>query len=93
MDERVLRTFIVTAELGRMDAAAKVLGYSQPTVSYQIRSLEQTLHTKLFDRGLGRMRLTEEGRLLLPSVQAVLLLFDHIRIMARPQAGHPKTAP
>ncbi|MGQ0837540.1 LysR family transcriptional regulator [Actinokineospora sp.] len=84
MDERVLRAFLVTADLGRMDLAALKLGYAQPTVSYQIRSLEHDLGVRLFLRSCNGMRLTSAGLSVLPSVRAVLLLLDNIRVSARP---------
>ncbi|MBP2405823.1 LysR family transcriptional regulator [Streptomyces syringium] len=79
MLERELRAFISTAEIGRMDRAAKMLGYSQPAVSYQIRCLEQTLGAKLFVRGSAGARLTPEGRMILPSARAVLTLIDSMK--------------
>jgi DNA-binding transcriptional LysR family regulator len=79
MHEREFRAFVSIAEIGRMDLAAKALGYSQPAVSYQIKCLEQSLGTKLFTRDSGGTRLTREGQMILPSVRAVLTLMDGIK--------------
>ena len=49
MDIRNLTTFVHVAELGNFSRAAERLGYSQPTVSVQIRQLEQELGFRLFD--------------------------------------------
>lgn len=92
MDERVLRAFAVTAELGRLDLAARELGYAQPTVSYQIRSLENDLGVRLFLRSCNGMRLTPAGSAVLPTVRAVLLLLQSIRTTARPVDG-PRAQP
>ncbi|GAB7003494.1 transcriptional regulator CynR [Nocardioides sp. AN3] len=47
------RCFLATYELGSLTAAADELGYAQPSVSEQIRSLEKTLGVQLFRR-VGR---------------------------------------
>ena len=41
MELRNLITFTHVAELGNFTKAAEILGYSQSTVSFQIRQLEQ----------------------------------------------------
>ena len=48
MDMKNINTFIYTAELGSFTKAAELLGYSQSTVSFQIRQLEEELGTVLF---------------------------------------------
>jgi len=79
MHERELRAFVLIAEIGRMDLAAKTLGYSQPAISYQIRSLEQAIGARLFTRNSSGARLTHHGQMILPSVRALLVLIDNIR--------------
>src|SRR5919107_2148622 len=48
-----LRCFLTAYELGSLTAAAEQLGYAQPSVSEQIRSLERSLGAGLFTR-VGR---------------------------------------
>jgi DNA-binding transcriptional LysR family regulator len=48
-----LRCFLATYELGSLTAAAEHLGYSQPSVSEQIRNLERSVGGELFVR-VGR---------------------------------------
>ncbi|WP_433791349.1 LysR family transcriptional regulator [Actinoplanes sp. CA-252034] len=79
MNERELQAFVSVAQHGRMDLAARSLGYSQPAVSYQIKCLEQTLGTRLFARNTNGAVLTRAGRLMLPSAQAVLVLMAGIK--------------
>ena len=43
MDLRSLTIFIQVAELNSFSKAAEKLGYSQPTISFQIKQLEQEL--------------------------------------------------
>lgn len=62
MDLRSLNIFIQAAELGSFTRAGEKLGYSQPTVSFQIRQLEQELGVQLFDRIGHTVSLTDEGR-------------------------------
>jgi DNA-binding transcriptional LysR family regulator len=83
MHERELRAFVIIAQIGRMDLAAKELGYSQPAISYQIKCLERALGVRLFMRNPAGARLTMEGEIILPSARAALLLFDNIKSMSR----------
>ena len=62
MDIRNLITFMQVAELGNFTKAARQLGYSQSTVSFQIRQLEEELKVSLFDRINHTVLLTEKGR-------------------------------
>jgi DNA-binding transcriptional LysR family regulator len=79
MNERELQAFVAVAQYGRMDLAAKSLGYSQPAVSYQIKCLEMTLGAQLFVRNSTGAVLTRSGALMLPSAQAVLTLMKGIK--------------
>ncbi|HJL15616.1 MAG TPA: LysR family transcriptional regulator [Sandaracinaceae bacterium LLY-WYZ-13_1] len=54
--------FHVVAEHGSVTGAAKALGVTKPTVSAQLRQLEDFLGAELFDRTGGRMRLNDAGR-------------------------------
>lgn len=83
MHEREFQAFVSVAETGRMDLAARRLGYSQPAISYQIKCLEQSLGFKLFDRRNGGTTLTHRGELVLPSARAVLMLIDNVRDTGR----------
>ena len=61
MDMKNINTFIYTAELGSFTKAAELLGYSQSTVSFQIRQLEEELGTVLFERINRTVTLTDRG--------------------------------
>ncbi|HLR86855.1 MAG TPA: LysR family transcriptional regulator [Wenzhouxiangella sp.] len=60
-----LRAFIQTARSGSVSAAAERLYLSQPSVSQQIRALEDGLGRKLFERRGPRLQLTPAGKVLL----------------------------
>ena len=62
MDIKNLITFIHVAELNSFTKAASKLGYSQSTVSFQIKQLETELNSQLFERINHTVALTEKGR-------------------------------
>ena len=62
MDLKTLTTFISVAELSSFTKAALTLGYSQSTVSFQIRQLEAELNAQLFERINHTVVLTERGK-------------------------------
>ena len=61
MELRNLITFIHVAELGSFTKAAEQLGYSQSTISFQIKQLEEELDCLLFERINHTITLTERG--------------------------------
>src|ERR1700730_1461036 len=72
MERQQLRYFCAIADTGSFSRAAQKTHVSQPSLSQQIRKLEDELGTRLFDR-LGRtVELTELGRAFLPRARAVL---------------------
>ena len=60
-----IRVFEAAARHEHFTAAADELGMTQAAVSYQIRALEDRVGAKLFERGKGRVKLTDAGRRLL----------------------------
>ena len=62
MDLRSLNIFIEVAELGSFTRAGEKLGYSQPTISFQIKQLEKEMGVPLFDRIGHTVSLTDAGR-------------------------------
>ena len=72
MELHQLRYFCAIADTGSFSRAAQQTHVSQPSLSQQIRKLEDELGARLFDR-LGRaVRLTELGTAFLPRARAVL---------------------
>lgn len=85
MEIRNLITFVHVAELNSFTTAAKVLGYSQSTISFQIKQLETELDCMLFERINHTVSLTEKGRELLAYAQKISHLTGELkqeRIMA-----------
>lgn len=76
MELRVLRYFLAVAEEGNITWAAQLLRISQPTLSRQLKQLEEELDVTLFERGSRTITLTEEGRLLRERAQTIVSLAD-----------------
>ncbi|MED3940080.1 LysR family transcriptional regulator [Priestia megaterium] len=64
MEFRVLRYFLTVAREGNITRAADFLHVTQPTLSRQLKDLEQELGKKLFIRSSHSVILTDEGMLL-----------------------------
>lgn len=61
MNFKKLETFIMVVEKKSFSEAASTLKSSQPTVSLQVKSLEEELGFELLDRSVSGMRLTPAG--------------------------------
>jgi DNA-binding transcriptional LysR family regulator len=72
VDINRLETFITAAETLNFSEAGKQLHLSQPTVSHQIKMLEEEMDVDLFNRTNTGLQLTEAGRLLLPMARRLL---------------------
>lgn len=85
MDLRSLSIFIEAAESGSFTRAGERLGYSQPTVSFQIKQLEQELGVPLFDRIGHTISLTDAGREALAYAQNICHLSQEMVLGATRQ--------
>jgi len=74
-----MRTFLTVVEKGSLKKAAKELGMSISSVSFQINSLEEFYGAKLLKRGVNGVTLTEEGRIALKNIESVLESIDETR--------------
>jgi len=79
MQLRNLITFIHVAELGSFTKAAQQLGYSQSTISFQIRQLEEELDCLLFERINHTITLTERGHELVSYAHQIRALTDEFK--------------
>src|SRR5260370_36971466 len=87
MNLRHLRTFVQITEAGGVARAAGRLHLSQPTVSRQIRALEDALGLPLFDRVGRNVQLTSDGEDLLRRSRQLLADADAIGERARALKG------
>lgn len=69
---KALLAFRAAATNARLADAAARLGVTESAVSHQIRHLETLLHVQLFDRGSGRLQLTEDGQRYLERIEPAL---------------------
>lgn len=72
MELRVLGYFLQVAREGSITRAAATLHISQPTLSKQLKELEEELGKKLFIRSNYSVRLTDEGMLLRKRAEDIL---------------------
>lgn len=72
MELHHLRYFVAVAHNGSFTRAARQHHVAQPSLSQQIRRLEEELGAPLFDRTGGRVRLTPVGEAFLPRAERVL---------------------
>ena len=79
MQLRNLITFIHVAELGSFTKAAAQLGYSQSTISFQIRQLEEELDCLLFERINHTITLTQRGHELVSYAHQIRALTDEFK--------------
>src|SRR6476659_1405492 len=84
---RHLRYFVALADAGSFTHAAERVFIAQPTLSQQIRRLEETVGTPLLQRRREGLRLTPAGAVLLDASRSVLSLVDHEVNRTRQAAG------
>ncbi|MCM1056676.1 MAG: LysR family transcriptional regulator [Firmicutes bacterium] len=78
MEIRTLRYFLAAAREENMTRAAELLHVTQPTLSKQLKALEDELGCKLFTRHSCSIRLTEEGMLLRKRAEDLVQMADKI---------------
>src|SRR5271169_5339203 len=87
LELRHLRYFVAVADAGSFTHAAERIFIAQPTLSQQIRRLEQIVGTPLLQRRREGLKLTAAGRVLLDASRNVLSLVDHEVSRTRQAAG------
>lgn len=76
MEIRVLQYFLTIAREESISKAAEVLHITQPTLSRQMKELEDEFNKQLFIRGSRKITLTEDGILLKQYAQEIISLVD-----------------
>ena len=87
METARLRAFVEAADKGSVKAAADSLGYTPSAISQLITALEKELGIMLFVRSQKGMKLTSEGREMLPLVRSYLTHEDEIYTFAAELKG------
>lgn len=78
MDIKALRYFLAAAREENMTRAAEVLHVTQPTLSKQLKALEEELGKQLFTRHAFSIELTDEGQLLRKRAEDLVDMADKI---------------
>ena len=76
MDIRVLRYFLAVAREENISKAAEYLHITQPTLSRQLKELEEELGAELFIHGKRNLSLTDEGMFLRKRAEEITSLMD-----------------
>ncbi len=76
VDLRLLRVFVAVADAGGFAAASAHLNVSVSTISIHMTNLETRLGMRLCERGRGRFKLTERGRLVYRETMSMLKSLD-----------------
>ncbi|MGG4498502.1 LysR family transcriptional regulator [Brevibacillus reuszeri] len=79
MELRQLEYFIQICKSGSFTKAKEELGVTQPTLSQQMRVLEDEYNIQLFDRGNKGVEVTEAGKILLNKGNAIMNLLEEAR--------------
>ena len=91
MNLRDLQYLVAVAEHRHFGKAAEAAFVSQPTLSTQIKKLEQELGVELIERNPRQILLTEAGELIVQKAKAILAEADDIRGIAKraqdPESG------
>lgn len=91
MELRHLRYFVAVAEALSFTKAAEKLRLAQPSLTRQVRNLEDEISVQLLDRSKNRVTLTDAGRLFLFESKKLLAMSDEI-ILATQRMNHGDTA-
>ncbi|MHB8610826.1 MAG: LysR substrate-binding domain-containing protein [Candidatus Dormibacteraceae bacterium] len=84
---RQLRAFKTVADLNSFSQAAQQLKLSQPSVSYQVKELEEAIGLPLLDRLGRRVQLTEAGSLLYSYAMRTLNVLDEASLALEEMRG------
>ena len=76
MDIQTMQYYLAVVREGTISAAAQALHVAQPSLSRQMKELEEELGVTLFERGNRRITLTEEGMVLRKRAQEMVALMQ-----------------
>lgn len=79
MNTKNLITFKTILEAGSFQKAADMLNYTQSTVTFQMKQLEEELGVQLFEKIGRKMSLTQAGRDILPGIDTILQGVEQIK--------------
>jgi len=83
MNLRDLKYIVAVAETKSFVKAAEQCFVSQPTLSMQIKKLENSLNIKIFERNNKHVLVTEIGKQVIETAKRILQDAEHISILAK----------
>lgn len=90
MEIQFFQTFVKVAKLGNMTQAAEQLNFTQPTITGQIRTLEQHFGIRLFDRVGKKLFITDAGRELVVYAEKLLAVYEEAHAALSTHPGNIK---
>ena len=84
MNIRDLKYLVAVAEHQHFGRAAEACFVSQPTLSTQLKKLEQTLGVTLIERTNRRVMLSPEGEQIVAQAQRILVEVNSLTAMSEP---------
>ncbi len=87
MSIRDLRYVVALSETLHFGLAAKRCNVSQPTLSIQIKKLEDYLGVRIFERDRGKVMLTRDGEGIVRQARLAVAAFDRLRAQAMRSRG------
>jgi len=81
MDLRLLQAFLLVTKTGNITQAAEQLNFSQPTVTAQIRTLEDHFGVLLFERVGKKLYITDAGRRLISYAEKLLVIHGEAQVV------------
>ncbi len=84
-----IEAFVYVIHCGSFNKAAEALYLSQPSVTARIKSLEQELGCKLFDRMGKQIHISEDGKRFLPYAQQMLLVYKTGKLHLHQKKSQP----
>src|SRR5690554_616071 len=87
MEPNSLKAFLTIVDQGSFSEAAETLHLTQPAISKRLAVLENTLGTRLIERGQREIRLTNAGMRLLPHARRILDEIHNARVALSTREG------
>ena len=87
MPDRRLEVFHTVGKLLSFTKAAEELNMTQPAVTFQVRQLEETFGTRLFDRAHNKVSLTRAGDEVFAYSVRILGLYNEMQESIRALTG------
>lgn len=78
-----LRIFVMVADKGKINEAAELLGFTQPSITRSIQKLEGAFGSPLFIRSREGVKLTRAGHMLYGMASRLLLELEDLQIRAQ----------